>query len=185
MIRGKIPHVRKTTLRRCSPCATRSVRGRAGLFRGRVRARRLRRYGDLRAARVQRRRRAGFHRPAVRGRGRPVHQLAAYAPCAPTRGQGYGDLIMRMLLFRAQELHAPGIYIHSQAPVAHFLRALRLPAHRQNRIRRGRGAHPALCQGGGYLPGGLLRPVRERIPRGEISGAVHRPAARDFPREAR
>ena len=36
------------------------------------------------------------------------------------RGQGYGDLIMRMLLYRAQELHAPGIYIHSQAPVAHF-----------------------------------------------------------------
>ena len=27
------------------------------------------------------------------------------------RGQGYGDLIMRMLLYRAQELHAAGTYL--------------------------------------------------------------------------
>ncbi len=36
------------------------------------------------------------------------------------RGQGLGDLIMRMLLFRAQELNAPSVWIAAQLPAADF-----------------------------------------------------------------
>ena len=36
------------------------------------------------------------------------------------RGQGLGDLIMRMLLYRAQELNVASVYIEAQLPVVEF-----------------------------------------------------------------
>jgi len=36
------------------------------------------------------------------------------------RGQGLGDLIMRMLLYRAQEMNAPAVYLSSQLPAVSF-----------------------------------------------------------------
>lgn len=36
------------------------------------------------------------------------------------RGQQIGDLIMRMLLYRAQELHAPSVYLSAQLPAVPF-----------------------------------------------------------------
>ncbi len=38
------------------------------------------------------------------------------------RGQGLGDLILRMLLYRAQELNAPEVYLESQLPAVDFYR---------------------------------------------------------------
>lgn len=39
---------------------------------------------------------------------------------AAARGRGLGDLIMRMLLLRAQELGAPSVYVNAQLPAAGF-----------------------------------------------------------------
>jgi predicted GNAT family N-acyltransferase len=38
------------------------------------------------------------------------------------RGQGLGDLILRMLLFRAQELNADSVHVEAQLPAVDFYR---------------------------------------------------------------
>lgn len=38
------------------------------------------------------------------------------------RGQGLGDLVLRMLLLRTQEMQAPGVYVEAQPPVEAFYR---------------------------------------------------------------
>ena len=96
------------------------------------------------------------------------------------RGQGYGDLIMRMLLYRAQELHAPGIYIHSR--IFTSITASSPPA-KSNTTR----AWSTSCS----MPRRRISawrapaPSARTHPQRRNKRRVHRPAARDFPREAR
>ena len=63
-------------------------------------------------------------RPAATGRliidGESRFQIGRVCVLPDARGQGLGDLVMRMLLYRALELGAGAVYVHAQLPVVGF-----------------------------------------------------------------
>lgn len=77
------------------------------------------------------------------------------------RGQGLGDLLMRMLLYRAQELHASAVYVEAQLPVVDFYARYGLRPVSDVFIKEG-------------APHRLMRATAEEI---DIEGACHKAAA--------